>query len=127
MSTSKTAASRKADRLIASKGKDLAALDDEFFGDVPPEARRLVQRGRHLFPRCRSLRPRGAWKSPERAVVEMEMQLVRHCFVKQPCYSPPLVHPLADLIRDFSPFFRWLPFWWGATQLVTARRVQAEQ
>lgn len=34
MSTSKTAASRKADRLIASKRKDLAALDDEFFGDV---------------------------------------------------------------------------------------------
>lgn len=34
MSTSKTAASRKADRLVASKRRDLAALDDEFFGEV---------------------------------------------------------------------------------------------
>ena len=31
---SKIATSRRADRLIASKGKDLAALDDEFFGEV---------------------------------------------------------------------------------------------
>jgi len=31
---SKIATPRRADRLIASKGKDLAALDDEFFGEV---------------------------------------------------------------------------------------------
>src|SRR3954462_5127078 len=25
------------------------------------------------------------------------------------------------------PFFRWLPFWWGVPQLVTTRRVPADQ
>src|SRR4051812_31709175 len=35
MSTSKTAASRKkADRVIATKRKELAAMDDEFFGEM---------------------------------------------------------------------------------------------
>ncbi len=32
MSASKMAASRKADRVVATKRKELAALDDEFFG-----------------------------------------------------------------------------------------------
>ena len=34
MTSSKIAASRRAERLIASKRKELAALDDEFFGEV---------------------------------------------------------------------------------------------
>ena len=35
MSTSKTAASRKkVDRVIATKRKELAAMDDEFFGEM---------------------------------------------------------------------------------------------
>jgi hypothetical protein len=60
------------------------------------------------------------------AVVETEKQAVTHCSETAFRSNRGRVS-LCALFHHVCLFFRWLSFWWGATQLSTARWVQADQ